>query len=126
MDDQHLCVLVLPLYAPRRSAFAIQTLVARKHPAYLYTFPLHARRAVLDTMLAEQAVADLAFHPAFRALAAGKAFWTELGRALQHFDAPTVAATCEVVADTLHARRITARAAATLVRDWRLGRLGTS
>jgi hypothetical protein len=104
----------------------MQTLVARKHPAYLYTFPLHARRAVLDTMLAEQAVAALAFHPAYCALPAGRTFWMELGRALQHHDAPTVAATCEVVADTLHAGRITTRAAATLVRDWRLGRLGAS
>lgn len=100
--------------------------VARKHPAYLYTFPPHARRAVLDTMLAEQANAHLAFHPAYRALTAGRAFWTELGRALQHHDAPTVAATCEVVADMLRAGRITARVAATLVRDWRLGRLGVS
>jgi len=107
--------------APR---FAKQAPVARKHPAYLYTFPPHARRAVLDTMLAEQAIAHLAFHPAYRTLAASKTFWTELGRALQHHDAPTVAVTCEIVADMLRARRMTARAAATLVREWRLGRLG--
>ncbi|MBW6399866.1 hypothetical protein KPL78_18550 [Roseomonas sp. HJA6] len=97
--------------------------MARKHPAYLYTFPPHARRAVLDAMLAEQAMADLAFHPAYRALTASKTFWQELGRALQRHDAPTVAATCEIVADMLRARRMTARAAATLVRAWRLGRL---
>lgn len=102
----------------------MQTLMARKHPAYLYTFPPEARRAVLDTMLAEQATAQLAFHPAYRALMAGRAFWTELGRALQHCDAPTVAATCELVADMLRAGRITARSAAMLVREWRLGRLG--
>jgi hypothetical protein len=102
----------------------MQALVARKYPAFLYTFPPYARRAVLDAMLAEQAIADLAVHPAYRGLTAGRAFWVELGRALQHHNTPTVAATCEVVADTLRAGRITTRAAAALVRDWRLGRFG--
>lgn len=102
----------------------MQTPVARKYPAYLYTFPPKARRVVLDTMLVEQSIAQLAFHPAYRALTEGRAFWTELGRALEHYDAPTVAATCEVVADMLRAQRISAGAAATLVRDWRLDRLG--
>lgn len=99
--------------------------MSRKYPFYLYTFPPRARRAVLDTMLAEQAVAALGSHPAYRALATGKAFWAELGRALQQHDPATVAATCEMLADMLRAGRIPARAAATLVRDWRLGRYDT-
>jgi hypothetical protein len=98
--------------------------MARRYPFYLYTFPAHARRAVLETMLADQAAASLGGHPAYHALAAGKAFWAELGRALQHWDPMTVAASCEIVADMLRAGRIPTRAAAMLVRDWRLGRHG--
>ncbi|MEO3473386.1 hypothetical protein AAFN86_16070 [Roseomonas sp. CAU 1739] len=100
--------------------------MARKHPAYLYTYPLHARRAVLDTDFAERAMAALGCYPAYGALTARyhKAFWVELGRALQERDAATVAGACEILADTLAAKRITVGEAARVVRDWRLGRMG--
>ena len=100
--------------------------MSRKHPAYLYTYPPHARRAVLDAAFAERARAVLSCYPTYGALAARrhKAFWAELGRALQEHDAATVAGTCEILAGTLAAKRITVGKAARLARDWRLGRLG--
>lgn len=107
----------------------------RKYPAYLYVLPRHARRAALEIDLAERAVRDLAFHPSYRQMAGGdgaghavpkgqRIFWIELGRALDGIDAGTVAASCEILVDALHARRTTAGRAAKLVREWRLGRLG--
>jgi hypothetical protein len=97
----------------------------RKHSAYIYTHPAYARRPVLEADLAARALGALSGHAAFGALTARyhKAFWAELGRALREHDAATVAGTCEILADTLAAKRITGRNAAMLVRDWRLGRL---